>query len=178
MKKGLIAVLLLFLSIVVIVKGMNFQTVEEYYGEHPDDIANAAETVSLSIRCDTILSNYDLLDKELRNEKYVPKDGIILAETRFVLRANETVFDLLEKAVRLNRIQMEIEGDKKNRFTPVYVKGMNHLYEYSCGSLSGWLFRVNGVFADTSCSDIKLKNGDIVEWIYSCDLGNDLDAKF
>ena len=56
----------------------------------------------------------------------------------------------------------------------VYVQGINHLYEFSCGELSGWMYKVNGVFPNYGCSKYVLKNGDKIEWVYTCDLGRDV----
>ena len=56
----------------------------------------------------------------------------------------------------------------------VYVQGINNLYEFSCGELSGWMYRVNGVFPNYGCSKYVLKDGDVVEWVYTCDLGRDV----
>ena len=36
------------------------------------------------------------------------------------------------------------------------------------------MYKVNGEFSDDSCSLYKLKNNDKVEWVYTCDLGNDV----
>ena len=40
--------------------------------------------------------------------------------------------------------------------------------------LSGWMFRVNGEFPCVGCSDVKVRNGDRIEFVYSCDTGGDV----
>jgi len=55
-----------------------------------------------------------------------------------------------------------------------YVAGINQLYEYSCGALSGWLFRVNGGTPGHGSGKYELQDGDVIEWLYSCDLGRDI----
>ena len=37
------------------------------------------------------------------------------------------------------------------------------------------MFSVNGEYPDVGCGQCMLKDGDIVEWNYTCDLGLDLD---
>ena len=56
----------------------------------------------------------------------------------------------------------------------VYVQGINHLYEFSCGELSGWMYMVNGEFPNYGCSKYELKDGDEIVWCYTCDLGRDV----
>ncbi|MCM1364188.1 MAG: DUF4430 domain-containing protein [Faecalibacterium sp.] len=178
MKKDLLVIFAVILAIVLVISGTNFQSVDEYYLTHIDDITEDSETVKISIRCDTVLENYSNLDPVLQSEEYVPNDGIILSETEYVLREGDTVFDILDRAVRYNKIQMEYQGADVNKFGSVYIQGIHYLYEFSCGPLSGWMYRVNGKYPNYGCSKYKLKDGDIVEWVYTCDLGKDVDCAF
>ncbi len=173
MKKDLLIAFAAFLLVAVLVMGTDFQTVDEYYLTHLDDITPQSQTVTLSIRCDSVLEHYDQLDKALQSGEHIPKDGVILAETTYVLRDGDTVFDVLYRAVRHNQIQFEYQGADENLFGSVYVQGIQYLYEFSCGEHSGWVYRVNGEFPYYGCSQYRLQNGDVVEWIYTCDLGQD-----
>lgn len=173
-EKDILALLSLALIIAVLIHGTNIQSVDEYYLTHIDDITPQSETVFISIRCDTVLQNYDELDKVLQSDKYVPQNGVILPETEYVLRPGDTVFDILDRAVRYNKIQMEYQGADKNSYGSVYVQGINYLYEFSCGPLSGWMYQVNGEFPNYGCSKYKLKDGDRIAWVYTCDLGKDV----
>ena len=176
MKKDMLAVCIVVLLLVFVFTGTKIQSVDDYYLTHIDDITEDSETVFLSIECGTILDNWENLDPALRYEKYVPSDGIILEETEYVLRPNDTVYDLLDRAVRYNKIQMEYQGANENSFGSVYIKGINYMYEFSCGPLSGWMYRVNGKFPNYGCSKYELKDGDVVEWVYTCDLGRDVGS--
>ena len=176
MKKDIIAVFGIILIVAILVNGTNIQSVDEYYLTHIDDITSESETVIISIRCDTILENYDDLDPSLRSDEFVPPDGVILPATEYVLRPGDTAFDILERAVRYNKIQMEYQGADKNSFGSVYVQGIHYLYEFSCGPLSGWMYRVDGEFPNYGCSKYELSDGQIIEWIYTCDLGKDVGA--
>ena len=57
-----------------------------------------------------------------------------------------------------------------------YVEGINNLYEFDVGSLSGWMYNVNGWYPNYGCSRYQVKDGDVVEWRYTCDLGYDLGS--
>lgn len=178
MKKDLIAICTVILLIVFVCTGTKIQSVDDYYLTHIDDITEDSETVFLSIECGTILDNWEDLDPALRYEKYVPGDGIILEKTEYVLRPKDTVYDILDRAVRHNKIQMEFQGANENSFGSVYIRGINYLYEFSCGPLSGWMYRVNGVFPNYGCSRYELKDGDVIEWVYTCDLGRDVGGNW
>ena len=45
-----------------------------------------------------------------------------------------------------------------------YVAAIGGLAEKSAGGESGWKYSVNGVEPQTSCSNYKLKSGDVVKW--------------
>lgn len=175
MKKDLLVIFSVVIVAAMLIMGTDFQTVDEYYLTHIDDITPQSETVFLSINCDTILDNYDKLDPNLQSEKYVPKDGVILKKTEYVLREGDTVFDILDRAVRHNKIQMEYKGADETGYGSVYVEGINHIYELSCGQGSGWSFFVNGDIPQYGCSQLELEDGDIVEWKYTCNYGEDLN---
>jgi len=178
LKKDLLVLAFIILLIAIVASGTKIQSVDEYYLTHIDEITEDSETVTISIRCDTILDNWDKLSPQLRSEKYVPKDGVILEETEYVLRPGDTVFDILDRAVRHNRIHMEFQGADKNSYNSVYIQGINFLYEFSCGPLSGWMYSVNGKFPDYGVSKYVLKDGDVIEFNYTCDLGRDLGYEF
>ena len=83
MKKDIIALFAIILLVAVIISGTNIQSVDEYYLTHIDDILEDSETVTISIRCDTILKNYGELDPALRSGEFVPPDGVILPPTEY-----------------------------------------------------------------------------------------------
>ena len=178
MKKDLLVLAFIVLLVVVLARGTKIQSVDEYYLTHIDEITEDSETVVLSINCASILDNMDNLNEDLRDEKYVPSDGVILPPTRYVLRKGDTVFDILDRATRHNKIQMEYQDARLNSFGSVYVQGINYLYEFSCGELSGWMYRVNGQFPNYGCSKYTLKDGDVIEWLYTCDLGRDVGCEW
>lgn len=50
--------------------------------------------------------------------------------------------------------------------TKIYVKGIGDLFEQQHGSLSGWMYSVNGVYPNKSCGYYYLENNDSVVWRY------------
>ena len=155
--------------VALVIKGTNIQSVDEYYLTHIDDIRPDSETVTISIRCDTVLSNLDDLDPALKQGDYIPSDGVILPPTEYVLRSGDTVFDILDRAVRYNKIQMEYQGSDENSYGSVYIRGINYLY---------WMYRVDGEYPNFGCSKYELKDGQNIEWIYTCDLGEDVGCEW
>ncbi len=174
MKKNIVALILILIAVIVAVNGIDIQTVDEYYLTHIDDIKEDSKTVYLSIRCDTVLNNWDSLDKELQSSEYIPSDGVILAKTRYVLREGDNVFTLLLRVARYNKIPFDYQSNPLQGQNGAYVKGIHYLYEFSCGPLSGWLYKVNGIFSSGDSASYVLKDNDSVEWVYSCDLGRDV----
>lgn len=168
MKKDILALFLAVLLVIVIIGGANIQSVDEYYLTHIDDITPESDTVYISITCGDVLINYEDLDPSLKSGDIIPPDGVILEKTEYVLRSGDTVFDILNRAVRYNHIQMEYQGADKNSFNTIYIQGINYLYEFSCGPVSGWTYYVNGDLPDKGCSDYKLSDGDVIEFVYVC----------
>jgi hypothetical protein len=138
----------------------------------PQDAAimDTAYTCTLSVRCDTILDNMKYLDKE--KVELVPEDGIIFPQTEVTFYKGESVFNILLREMKKNRIQMEFENTPM--YNSAYIEGINNLYEFDCGELSGWMYKVNGWFPNYGCSRYQLKEGDVVEWVYTCNLGVDV----
>lgn len=170
MKKDFIFLAIIIFLAVVLFQGVKIQSVEEYYDEHLDDIVDGAETVYISIDCITALDYANML-APAQNQK-MPSDGIIFATKQLRLRKNDTVYDILNRVTRVYKIQAESIYAKQ--FGSVYIQGINHLYEFDCGDLSGWMYSVNGVFPNYGCSKYYLKEGDVICWRYTCDLGRDI----
>ena len=130
--------------------------------------------VTVSIRCDTILDNLDDLKQGL--EDFVPADGVILAPIKVEILEGETAFDVLKRVTRNEKIQMEFRNDPL--YSGAYVEGIGHLYEFDCGSGSGWMYKVNGWFPNYGCSQYQLKDRDTMEWCYTCDVGKDVGDQY
>ena len=131
-------------------------------------------TCTLSVRCDTILDNMSDFDKD--KAEILPNNGIILKETKVVFYEGETVFNLLRREMKKNKIHMEF--NEVPMYGSAYIEGISNIYEFDCGELSGWMYKVNDWFPNYGCSRYKLKEHDKVEWIYTCDLGRDIGGDY
>ena len=127
---------------------------------------------TLTIKCDTILNNMNLL-KENKKE-LVPENGIILDKITVAFFGGESVFNVLQRETKKHKIHFEFSSTPV--FNSMYVEGIANLYEFDCGELSGWTYKVNGKSPGISSSDIMLRPGDNIEWLYTCDLGKDVNA--
>lgn len=172
MRKDFLVLAFIGLIIVLLISGTKIQSVEEYYLTHIDEITEDSETVTLTIRSDAVLSSLDKLQPELL--PYIEEDGVILEKNEYVLRPGDTVFEILNRATRHHRIQMEYQGADMNIYNSVYVQGIQYLYEFSCGPLSGWMYEVNGEFPNYGISQYVLRNGDDIAFHYTCNLGRDI----
>lgn len=127
-------------------------------------------TCTFSIECSTIFSHLSNLKPEKLD--IFPKDGVIFAPQTVIFYEGESVYDVLKRICRENRIHMEAS------WTPIYnsayVEGIGNLYEFDCGSSSGWMYQVDGWYPNYGCSRYQLKQGEKVEWRYTCELGRDI----
>ena len=133
--------------------------------------ATPAGYCTIEIRCDTILDNMENLTAG--KEGFVPSNGTILGTTRVAFYEGETVFDVLNRVCSSAGIQIEYS------WTPLYdsyyIEGINYLYEFDCGELSGWMYKVNGWFPNYGCSSYNLCDDDTIVWCYTCEgLGADV----
>lgn len=128
----------------------------------PDEIL----TCTLSVNCSSVLDNIDKLKENKKD--FIPKDGIILKEIEVDFFPDESVFDVLHRELKNNNIHFEFV--KTPAYNSAYIEGIANLYEFDCGELSGWLYKVNGVKPTYGCSQYKLKNNDKIEFFYSCNM--------
>lgn len=138
---------------------------------------NIVKHCTLSIRCDTLLipSNYEIA-KSNKKAGMIPSDGVIYASKTVEFYDGEFVFDVLLRETQKYGIHMEYS------MTPMYnsnyIEGIHNLYEFDGGELSGWMYKVNGWFPNYGCSRYLLQDGDVIEWVYTCDLGRDVGCEW
>ena len=98
--------------------------------------------------------------------------GDIMPARIVAITEGESVFDVLYRECRASGIHMA------SRWMPIYnsayVEGIDNLYEFDNGELSGWMYSVNGWYPNYGCSQYSLKDGDVIAWRYTCDLGRDI----
>lgn len=155
--KNYAAVILSASALVFGVFSLDIQSASSYYTPEATAQAEIIGTVSLSIRCDTVAGQAE----------HLPADGIILAETAYPLAQGDTVLDVLTRASKAAGLRMDVSGSG-------YVAGIQYLYEFDFGDLSGWMYQVNGEMANVGCNQYLLQDGDIITWRYTCNMGSDL----
>lgn len=130
-----------------------------------EDDADGAMYATIEIRCDTVLPGLEEMPSALA--KVIPRDGIILAETKVPIEYGQTVFDLLYLVCTRSDIELDY------KYLPLikgyYITGIGGLSEFDCGKSSGWLYRVNGWYPNYGCYSCYLKSGDKVVFAYTCD---------
>jgi len=160
-KNGFIIVAIIALIAIIFVACIDFEATENYYGNAEISKENVIGTVTLSIRCDSIVGIDDL--------SYIPENGIILDTTEFEIADGDTVYDILREATAKNKIHLEINGNADT----AYVEGISNIYEFDYGNLSGWTYMVNGAKLSLGCGEYKLAPNDKIEWVYSIDMSDD-----
>ena len=108
--------------------------------------------------------------KEAKWAGIVPESGCILDTTKVAFEDGDTVFDVLCDIRDTYKLQMQYKGSNGGQ----YIQGINNLYEFDGGRWSGWMYCVNGWYPNYGCGQYVVKNGDVIAWNYTCDLGKDL----
>jgi len=134
--------------------------------------SGGAGNCTLEIDCKTLLANKDKLDPS--KASLVPADGVLLAERKVAFTDGETVFDVLARVCKDEKLQMESAGGAVSG--GAYVEGIGNIYEFDAGPESGWRYSVNGEYPGQSSSLQEVKDGDAICWRYTCDLGADVGA--
>lgn len=137
-------------------------------------ISTTAYTCTISISCDAVLENMDALDSAKTD--LIPADGWILPPTSVTFYEGESVFNVLQRTCKQQKIHMEFEDTPI--YNSAYIEGIHNLYEFDAGALSGWMYSVNAWFPNYGCSRYAVQDGDEIFWVYTCDLGRDVGGEY
>lgn len=122
-------------------------------------------TVHFEIQCKSILDKQELWREGI--EEIVPRTGIFYSGV-CSFNEGETVHDLLKRVCQEQKIALDCN------YTPIYgsyyVRGIGNLYEFDCGSESGWKYMVNGVMPGVSASRYTVQNQDKIAYVYQYEL--------
>ena len=157
MKNIQIAVLLLLLAALLCACGVKTEKIP-------------AGQCTFSISCQTLSDAPEKCKAD--KQELIPADGWILPEETVEFYEGESVFDVLLRETKAHKIHMEYS--QTPLYQAAYIEGIGNLYEFDAGELSGWMYRVNGWYPNYGCSQYTLKDGDVVAWVYTCDLGRDV----
>lgn len=177
LKISLVFILVLLTGCGTVTKGNNIvktktESTEQQWANEVTATIDAADNdnqminVSISIDCKTILNNMN--DLKDGYEQFIPTNGMILSTEQFKVKKNTTVIDVLKKATSENEIKLVTVSSGFG----LYVKGIGQIEEKICGSSSGWMYKVNGNFPEYGASSYRLKDGDKIEWRFTCKQGD------
>lgn len=141
-----------------------------------------AKVCYVTIVCGTINNNIGSLKDS--KKPFVPSDGIILNEAAVEVSQGDTAFDIIKKACKNNTCKAKCSYCKKGgiqieyTYTPAfdnyYIEGIHQIYEKDCGTASGWMYSVNGIFPNVGVSSYSINPDDKLVFAYTCDMGEDI----
>lgn len=122
---------------------------------------------TIEIRCDNATARKDSITNQGIRDS-IPDDGTILEVTTYTGKEGFTVYDVLAAVTAMHDpvIPIVANSDKS------YVSSINNLSEKNVGPQSGWTYRVNGVLPMMAANQYTVKDGDVIKWIYVCQLGD------
>lgn len=124
-----------------------------------------AQTCVLSVKCTDVLQNPQMLNP--KKASIIPQSGVIYHTEYAEFREGETVFEVFKREMKTQKLHFDYD---ENTTGGAFVSGIGNLYNGDCGANSGWMYYVNGEIPQVGCSQYVLQGGDIIEWIYICDL--------
>ena len=122
-------------------------------------------TCSFTIECRLILDRKDLWRDGL--EEVVPGDGVFFSD-KVRYKKGQSVYDVLKKICDKNDILLD--ADYTPLYDTYYVRGIGNLYEFDCGSESGWKYKVNGVLPGVGSSLYEIKDDDEIVFFYDIEI--------
>lgn len=122
-------------------------------------------TCSFTIECRLILDRKDLWRDGL--EEVVPGDGVFFSG-KIRYKKGQSVYDILKKICDKNDILLD--ADYTPLYDTYYVRGIGNLYEFDCGSESGWKYKVNGVLPGVGSSLYEIKDDDEIVFFYDTEI--------
>lgn len=165
---------LLTLSVVVFLYGCGDHVTHGKDGalstENGSNPASTEMVCTLTVDCSAVFADGGKVEPAIL--ELLPSDGVILEKQSVAFTDGESVCDVLRRVCRDNNITLVTS------VTPgsggIYVESICNLSEFDGGVSSGWLYRVNGEDCGVGSSEYKLRDGDDIEWRYSCEFGDDI----
>lgn len=121
---------------------------------------------TIEIRCDNATARKDTVNPSIASR--IPDDGTILEVTTYTGNEGFTVYDVLAAVTAAHNPVIPIVANADRS----YVSSINNLSEKNVGPTSGWTYRVNGVLPMMAANQYKVKDGDVIKWIYVCQMGD------
>ncbi|ACV62822.1 hypothetical protein Dtox_1987 [Desulfofarcimen acetoxidans DSM 771] len=131
-----------------------------------------------------VVDNVQRLAGDLANisSDYREPFGEILPLTEVEITEGLTMRGALEKALATKSITVYGAVDYVSGIGPVTSadgsRKVAKLSEFDSGSQSGWMVTLNDWFINAGANTFTVKDGDVVEFCYTCNLGADLGSGF
>ena len=153
-------------------------------GEQTVTLAYGAAKVQLTVTVlkpagDDITVTFSLLGDTAHGsegEKHTLVDGNLtkwIDGAQITVGNNATAFDVIVKALG---DQYTIDNPSGNYITSITRKDGTALGEFTNGSLSGWMFTLNGVYGDLGVAQQYLNDGDVIVFHYTDDYAKEYEA--
>lgn len=123
---------------------------------------------TISISCAAILDNMDALNPA--KSELIPSEGIILDATVVMVTEGESAYDVLRRTC--TDAGIPLDAGITPGYGNAYIRGIDNIYEFDCGSLSGWKYSVNGDTLNYGCSSYMVQEGDSIRFYYTCNLND------
>lgn len=148
--------------------------------ENKSLLALAAAAACLLMRQDTsptCRSDYNTPVTDNNNSVTVEVLGpggscVLMPLTTVSINKDSTVLSTSIDSFNANQLAFQTGGSG----TDTYITSIAGLAQQSSGPLSGWLYKVNDVFIDSSPATYKVDPGDRITWVFTIDLGKDVGA--
>ena len=120
-----------------------------------------------------------------KNVTYPKALGTIISSTKVPYKKGDTVADVTLRLLDAMKFSYQHSGTTKDGFYLASIgdftlKGIDYdtFGEFDAGSGSGWMITLNKTFIEYGASEFEVKNGDVVKWQYTCQLGADIGDPF
>ena len=119
------------------------------------------------------------------NVTYPKALGTIISSKRVPFTKGDTVADVTLRLLDAQGFTYQHTGTTKNGFYLASIgdftlKGIGYdsFGEFDAGVGSGWMITLNKTFIEYGASEFEVKNGDVIKWQYTCQLGEDIGDPF
>ena len=117
--------------------------------------------------------------------KYPKALGTIISATKVPYKKGEKITHVTKRLLDKHGIRMSYTGTLESGFylgaiCNFELKGTPYdsFGEFDAGVGSGWMITLNKKFIEYGASEFEVKNGDVIKWQYTCQLGKDIGDPF
>ena len=107
--------------------------------------------------------------------------GTIIPATRVPFKAYDTIASVTLRLLEENGFKANYQGDEYSSFYLAAIGDFTHrgtyyesFGEFDAGADSGWMITWDDWFINKGASEFMVKDGDVIKWQYTCQLGADI----